>query len=101
MKKKLFSFTIVELNGENEYSHEHLCYADNYDEAVGLANEYARTFYYDESVQRKEGAGEEFPTYDFPTFEFFGCSICVVVEIVSQTTKKRWTEERFRFAMVN
>jgi len=92
-EQQLFSFTLEEHNGEHEYTSEHLCYASSEEEALGIADEYAKCFY-DDDVR---GKWDEF----YQWWEFEGGAIAIEVHFRGATTLAAWTQRQVRRALAN
>jgi len=81
---KYFSGRLKEQNGEQENYYYNIIKAKNLAEAEKFYDEYAKTFYSDDEVE-KNGDG----------YDFFGGTLYVEVMSVSPTTKKEWLKEQF------
>ena len=86
-KKKYYHYTLEEINGEQEYSYDHLIEAANLEEAKVIANTHASTFYCDESEEVYDGS-----------YVFFGGAICVEIKSVTKTTKEGFVRDMLQRA---
>lgn len=93
--KKLYKFRLEELNGEQEYTYDHLLYAESQEVAQRMAHEYARTFYEDDGPDWTEVNDGSL------VYFFIGGAIAVEVGFVSITTKEEWQEWMFNRSLLN
>jgi hypothetical protein len=81
--KPAFSFTLTERNGEQEYSHDYLVYANTQKEADEMATEHARNWY--------DNTNELDPyDKDNDCFWFLGGCIAVTISPCSETDAEQF-----------
>ena len=90
---KLYEFTTTEHNGEQEYSHYHLVYAETEIEALTKAREYCKQWYQDEDVA--EGYND-----DPDCWAFWGGSIILSLDSIKECEQKVWKESRFMACLI-
>ena len=88
-QKEYYHYTLEEINGEQEYSYNHLIEAANLEEAKAIANTHASTFYGDESEEVYDGS-----------YVFFGGAICVEIKSVTKTTKEGFIRNMLQGAIL-
>ena len=83
---KTYHYTLEERNGEQEYSYQYLIHAKDKDEALEIAEDYAKTFYDDEGVELDED-----------TYYFFGGEIAVTIDLLVEKSKEDFIDDIMRF----
>ena len=90
---KLYEFTTTEHNGEQEYSHYHLVYAVNLDEAECKAESFCATWYDDENVHFIDDGQNG-------RWQFFYGEITLKLNNVQECKQTIWKESRFLDALI-
>ena len=94
--KKLFYATATENNGEQEYSHDLLVYAQSSEEAEEAIIKHLKEWYADEKVE---------PIMDETTnmimgWEFFGGSIMIHLDSIKEVTRREYKQRAFESALI-
>lgn len=87
----LYEFRTTEHNGEQEYSHYHLVYADTIDDATRMVREFCSQWY---EVEDPEGVVHKVNGKD-EWWEFFGGEIVLELDNITETNANTFKEEAF------
>jgi len=99
---KLYEFVTTEHNGEQEYSHYHLVYADTLADATKMAREFCSQWYEVEDPEDVvhnvgERTGDKLNEY----WEFLGGNIILDLDSVTETNANTFEQEAFRRSLIS
>jgi hypothetical protein len=87
---KLWHFTITEHNGEQEYTFDHLLYAETQGQATAEIRDWCKKWYDDDTV---ENLGPD-------CWSFFSGQILLDLDHISETTEQEWKDQMFERKLV-